>query len=120
MTTCDVRVPGKNLRIRADLADTFGTRFKGLMFRKELPAGTGLLLKDCSSIHMFFMRFPIAAVYMDEVGCVLRTEVLKPWTIGSLVRETASVLELTPADGKEISVGDRLVFEFSKEEGGED
>jgi len=36
---------------------------KGLLGRRELPDGEGILLRPCASIHMFFMRFAIDAVF---------------------------------------------------------
>ena len=36
----------------------------GLMGRRALPAGDGLWLPSSNGIHMFFMRFPIDAVFL--------------------------------------------------------
>ena len=41
------------------------SRFFGLMGRKELPAGEGLLLRPCASVHTMFMRFPVDVVFCD-------------------------------------------------------
>jgi len=49
-----------------EIADTFLKRFLGLMGRKKIPAGQGLLILPCNSIHMMFMRFSIDAVYVDK------------------------------------------------------
>jgi uncharacterized membrane protein (UPF0127 family) len=51
---------------RCAVADTFMTRSRGLLGRRALPAGDGLLLSPGSSIHTFFMRFPIDAVFLDR------------------------------------------------------
>ena len=40
-------------------------RFFGLMGRKVLPAGEGILLRPCGSVHTFFMRFPVDVVFCD-------------------------------------------------------
>ena len=42
------------------------SRMKGLLGRSELRPGEGLLLRPASSIHTFFMRFPIDAVFLDR------------------------------------------------------
>ncbi len=42
---------------RCLLAETALTRMKGLLGRRELPSGEGILLKPASSVHMAFMRF---------------------------------------------------------------
>jgi len=78
------------------IARSFWRRGKGLMFRSELPVGTGLVIDPCSSIHTFWMRFPIDVLYLDKDGTVLRADrAMKPWRIGPLyVRHGRFVIEL--------------------------
>jgi len=85
---------GRVLASRVRLADSFFSRFKGLMGRKNLDNGEGLLLKRCSSVHSFFMKIPIDVVYLSMGMTVLNVETLKPWRVGSLVRGAVQVLEL--------------------------
>lgn len=47
------------------MATSWGLRFRGLMGKKELPAGEGILLRPCASVHTMFMRFPIDVVFCD-------------------------------------------------------
>ena len=54
------------------MADTPWQRFMGLMGRRELAADAGLCLRPCSSIHMFFMRFPVDVAFIDSDGHVVR------------------------------------------------
>lgn len=49
-----------------EIADNFLTRLRGLMFRKELPNGCGLLIYPCNSIHMFCMNFPIDVLFVNK------------------------------------------------------
>ncbi|HVX30153.1 MAG TPA: DUF192 domain-containing protein [Nitrolancea sp.] len=81
---------------RVAIARSFWSRGKGLMFRSELPTGTGLVIDPCSSIHTFWMRFPIDVLYLDKNGTVLRADhAMKPWRIGPLfVRHGRFVIEL--------------------------
>jgi len=80
---------------RCEAASTFFARLKGLQFRKELHKGSGLLLTPCNSIHMFFMRFPIDAVFIDAVNVIVHIEEnIKPWRISKTVGKARSVLEL--------------------------
>lgn len=51
---------------RLAIADKFWPRLLGLMGKKMLINGCALLLFPCSSIHTFFMRFPIDVVYIDR------------------------------------------------------
>lgn len=75
---------------------------KGLLGRTGLEAGEGLLLSDpTGSIHMFFMRFPIDAVFVGKAASdggrvvVATKRGLRPWTgMVPLVRGAAGVLEL--------------------------
>lgn len=66
---------------RVRVAATFFSRFRGLMLCARLEDGEGLLLRDCPSIHMLFMRFPIDAVFLKRDGTVVKVaENLPPWT----------------------------------------
>lgn len=75
-------------------AKTFLEKARGLLGKKSLPAGQGLLIRNCSSIHMFFMRFPIDVIYVDEALKVLKiVRYLRPWRISSALG-AHSVIEL--------------------------
>lgn len=93
------------------IADSFFSRFMGLMGKKTLKQGTGLLIKPCNSIHMLFMRFPIDAVFLgSENKIVYIIKGIKPWRLSPLISKAHCVLEL-PAGTIESSlteVGDRL------------
>lgn len=93
-------------------ATTVISRAVGLLGRGSLSPGEGLLIAPCSSIHMFFMRFPIDVAYVDREGSVVKTvHRLRPWRV-SAARGAHATLEL-PVGALEASgtaVGDRLVF----------
>lgn len=91
-------------------ADTFMSRFVGLMNKKTINEDEGLLLIKCSSIHCFFMKFTIDAVYLSKDMIVLNKETIPPWKIGKIVKKCAHVLELAEGAARKISVGDRIVF----------
>ncbi len=98
---------------RCLVADSPWLRMKGLLGRRELSDGEGILLRPCASIHMFFMRFAIDAVFLDRDLQVVRVAPnLKPWHMASK-RRAKMVLEL-PAGACEregIREGDRLSVE---------
>jgi len=77
---------GMELAGRVELADSFGARFRGLMGRPSLPPGGGLWLTGTSNIHMFFMRFPIDAIFVARPAADGSRRVvavcagLRPWT----------------------------------------
>lgn len=86
---------GETLAERAELADSFVARFLGLQGRKSLPEGAGLVLAPTSSIHMFFMRFAIDAVFINEAQRVTRVgRRLRPWSIGPFAPGALYCVEL--------------------------
>jgi len=96
-----------------EVADGFFGRFLGLMFRKQLAEGCGLLLVPCSQIHTFSMKFAIDAVFLDQNNVILIIEKeMKPWRAGKSIAKSAKVLELNAgeADSYGLAPGDRLDF----------
>ena len=92
------------------VADGPFTRMKGLLGRKSLPPGEGILLRPASSIHMWFMRFAIDAVFLDDDLRVLRVVAgLRPWRIAAQ-RGAKAVLELSAGEAqrRRIERGDTL------------
>jgi uncharacterized membrane protein (UPF0127 family) len=82
----------------------------GLIGRRGLPAGEGLLLCPAPSIHTAFMRFPIDALFLDRSLRVLDVvEGLRPWRVASK-RRARAVLELPAGECARcgVEVGDRL------------
>jgi uncharacterized protein len=95
------------------VAESPWLRMKGLLGRRELPDGEGILLRPASSIHMAFMRFPIDAVFLARDLTVLRVvRDLAPWRMASKVR-AHSVLELPAGtcERRGVREGDRLTLE---------
>lgn len=89
-------------------------RMVGLLGRAGLDEGEGLWIVPCNSIHTWFMRFPIDAVFVDKQGRVLRIyERLKPWRLTRIVRGAKAVLELPAGRVAQVGVseGDELVLE---------
>ena len=85
------------------VARTPASRLRGLLGRRALPPGHGLLLVRAASIHTCGMRFAIDAVFLDRDGRVLRIAAdLPPWRLASC-RGAAGVLEL--AAGQCAAVG---------------
>jgi uncharacterized membrane protein (UPF0127 family) len=108
------RTRGKILADRAEEARSFWVRMRGLMGRRELKMGEGLYLVPCNSIHMFFMRFAIDAVFLDRGGRVVKLiPALPPWRATRVYWRAHSVLELPAgvASGAGTQEGDLLSFE---------
>lgn len=64
--TVDIEGEDGRLLCTGSLADRPHTRLRGLMGRRELPQDEGLLIRPAPSIHTFFMRFAIDAVFLDR------------------------------------------------------
>ena len=92
------------------VADRPLARMRGLLGRTDLPRGEGVLLRPAGSIHTFFMRFPIDAVFVDREGTVVGVEHrLKPWRTARRPGAHA-VLELAAgeADARGVAAGQQL------------
>jgi uncharacterized membrane protein (UPF0127 family) len=94
------RQDGSPVCERCLLAETPLTRLKGLLGRRELPLGEGLLLRPASSIHMLFMRFPIDAVWLDSDLNVLKVSAgLAPWKLAAC-KGAKGVVELPAGEAE--------------------
>lgn len=95
---------------RSAIADRAPARLRGLLGKDRLAPGDGLLIRPAASIHTFFMRFAIDAVFLDGEGRVLRVAAdLAPWRAASR-RGARAVLELAAGEcaRRGLKVGDRL------------
>ena len=83
-------------------------RMKGLLGRAGLEPGEGMLFRPAGSIHMFFMRFAIDAVFCDrELVVIDVARDLKPWRTASR-RGAKVVIELARGAAAGVGPGDRL------------
>ena len=86
--------------VDAEIAETFAERAKGLIGRRGLKPGTGMLITKCNCIHTFFMRFAIDATFLDKSGKVVKVvRNIRPWRLwiwGGW--RAASVLETAAAE----------------------
>src|ERR687885_1000693 len=94
------RADGSIVVERCLVAERPFARMRGLLGRRDLPSGEGLLLRPAASIHTFFMRFPIDAVFLGGDGEVLRVAPsVAPWRAASR-RGARAVLELAAREGE--------------------
>lgn len=110
-----VQNPGRatSLGEAIQVADTAALRVKGLLGRECLEDGQGLLFRGCSSLHTFFMQFPIDIVFLDRKQKVLKVaSSVRPFKLVAAPFRAYYALEL-PAGAIETSgthVGDHLLF----------
>ena len=77
------------------LAEKFWSRFKGLMGTSKLPENKALLIKPCSSIHTWFMKYPIDVIFLDYNNQVVHIlHAIVPYRFSPLVRSAKAVVKL--------------------------
>ena len=85
------------------VADSFFSRLLGLMGKKEMKDNQALLITKCNSIHTFFMRFNMDAVFVDKNMTVKKAvKSIKPCSVAAEWSSSA-VLEFM-SKGNEISL----------------
>ncbi len=98
---------------RITIADTSLTRLIGLVGRRRLDSGCGLLIRPSSGIHTFGMLFSIDVVALSKSLQVLKLwHRLAPFSVTSINLKTHSILELPAGQisNSQIEVGDQLDF----------
>ncbi len=86
-------------------------RMTGLLGTASLPDDKALWITSCSSIHTFFMNYPIDVVFVDRALKVRRTFAnVKPWRMTLPVLGASSVFEFSAGAiaRHRIEVGDQL------------
>jgi uncharacterized membrane protein (UPF0127 family) len=95
---------------RCAVASSFWTRFRGLMGRRDLPRGEGMLFRPGGSVHTFFMRIPIDVVFcgrdLQVVGVAAN---VRPWRLAG-ARRTKTTIELAAGEAarRGVEVGTQL------------
>jgi uncharacterized membrane protein (UPF0127 family)/CheY-like chemotaxis protein len=106
------REDGRIVCERVVVADRAHRRMRGLLGRKYLRQGEGMVLRPGWSIHTAFMRFPIDAVFLDADQVVIRIEhEVGPWRTVSC-RGAREVVELSAGECRRrgLEVGDRVAW----------
>ncbi|HZP73218.1 MAG TPA: DUF192 domain-containing protein [Gaiellaceae bacterium] len=93
---------------RCALATNPFARMRGLLGRASLDPSEGMLFKPSGSIHMWFMRFTIDAIFCDRELLVIDVvRGLKPWRM-AWRRRAKIVIELAAGAASDVAPGDRL------------
>jgi len=110
-----VTADGRTVCDRCSIADSFVRRLRGLLGRRRLARGEGLLISPSSSIHTCFMRFPIDAVFLDRGFRVVQVSPnVRPWRLAG-ARRARLVLELAAGESSRqgIRSGEELALVVS-------
>jgi uncharacterized membrane protein (UPF0127 family) len=95
---------------RPEVADRFWIRLRGMIGR-NFESIDAMIFPDCSSIHTFWMRMPIALIFLDRDGRVLGQRATAPaWRVFFGPRGTRTIVELAPDSLRAalLEPGDRL------------
>jgi uncharacterized protein len=103
--------------LEAKYCESFFCRLRGFMFKKTIKAGEGLLLVESSdsrvnaSIHMFFMNFDIAVVWINSHFIVVDKIIAKKGKPFYAPRHPAKfILETHPDQLETFQIGDQVIF----------
>ena len=113
------RTRGKVVLSRVKWCRSFLCRLRGLTFRRRLPADEGLLLVEArasvaaTAIHMFFVFFPIAVLWLDAQKRVVDVALARPFRPYYAPRHSAQYfVEGVPGLLDQVHVGDELDWEM--------
>lgn len=116
-----ILVNNKNRKIetppRITVCDTFLTQLRGFTFRSRLARDEGLLLvgkRDSrldSSIHMLFVSFDLAVVWINSEQKVVDKVLAKSWHPAYFSKQPAKyVLEIHPDRWGDYEIGETVEF----------
>jgi uncharacterized membrane protein (UPF0127 family) len=103
---------------RVRLAVSYWDHLAGLQFVRHLPADEGLLFvtnfegRAHTAIHMFFMFFDIAVIWLNRDGVVVDKQLAKTWRPAYAPRANAQYyLEANTELLERVNIGDVLRFD---------
>lgn len=103
--------------LRIQYCDTFLSQLRGFTFRSTLARDEGLVLvgkQDSrleSSIHMLFVSFDLAVIWINSEKQVVDKVLAKSWRPAYFSKAPAKyVLEVHPERWEEFQIGDRVEF----------
>jgi len=103
------------LGTEVSVADTLSSRLIGLLGRRRLPGGSGLLIHPSCAVHSIGMLFSIDVLFLDaERKVVGICSPLAPFRISSIHLRSECVLELPAKAIREsgTQLGDTIDFEM--------
>lgn len=80
--TCVITKSGDKESLFTDvkIPHSFYQKAKGLLGVKHLKENSGMLFKNCNSIHMLGMKIPLDIIFLNSDGTIIKcVRNLKPW-----------------------------------------
>ena len=95
---------------RCKIAESALSRMIGLLNRKNLQEGEGLLIVPCKQVHTLFMQFAIDAIFLTRDNEIIDIAELRPWRVSRFYFKAHKVLETPLGTAKKLGLapGDRL------------
>lgn len=104
-----------NTRLKVEIASSFFSKLRGLMFRENLDNLSAIILSESSesiinsSIHMFFMRFDIGVLWLDKNYVIVDKCLAKKWHPAYFSKKPAKhVIEIHTSQLDNFNIGDKL------------
>jgi uncharacterized membrane protein (UPF0127 family) len=106
------REDGRVVAESVTVADSTGRRLRGLLGKRDLPSGHGVLLRPAWSIHTAFMRFAIDVVFLDADQIVIKIVPSLPAFKTASCRGAREVVELRAGECERrgLALGDRVAW----------
>ena len=102
---------GKIIADDLEMKDSYLGRLIGLLGKKGLREGQGIVLKPCSQIHTCFMRFAIDAVFISKDFKVLKImKNMGSWHFSPIVLKSLYTLEVASGGITDLAEGDYIKF----------
>ncbi len=105
---------------RVGYCDTFLCKLRGLMFRSRLSLDEGLLLVEKrdsrldTSIHMLFVPFDLAVIWINSEMMVVDKIIAKSWKPAYFPKADAKfTLEIHPDRWADYEIGDKVEFKHA-------
>jgi uncharacterized membrane protein (UPF0127 family) len=105
--------------VKGKVCQDFFSRFLGLMFRKNLGINEGILIDQGSlsrvnsAIHMLFMRFDIAVIWLNNDFHIVDKVLGKKWYPFYIPKKPARyVLETHPDAINHFAIGEHLEIKY--------
>ena len=114
------RADGNTVSVRAEMARTPAQQRRGLMNRKNIPDGTGMLFVfDKDEVLSFWMKdtpHPLSIAYIDSSGRIRDIYDMTPFSLAPVVSTVSVRYALEVPQGwfgrVNIKIGDTLVLDF--------
>jgi len=103
--------------LQVEYCDSFFSRFRGLMLRDSIAENEGIVLVENTdsimnaTIHMLFMNFDIAVVWINGQMSVVDKKIAKRWRLAyPPVSPARFILEAHPDRLGDFQIGDKVDF----------